>query len=522
VLRRALVCFGFSTWCFLNTWVALADPGKIYFLRYTPARTILPAVVASEILVALAMLAIWELCRRRLLYHPRIIDALFLVACVVPIGIASTAIVRVVPWDLTKIIQMRFFWPVALVAAALPAGFAVRHPRAGARFMRSVFLWSWPVLATVLLQATFGTLLRYRAQEYSDRPLAARLPSARRNRRVVWIVFDELSQAITFGNRPRGLNLANFDRLKAESFYATSAFAPGGSTLMSMPGLILGEEVTRSKPEGPSELLLQTRTHVDWFSWSSSANVFDTARESGFDTALVGWYHPYGRLLNRSLTECYWTANGIEPGLEESEEPQALWPAMASRAQLQLANLPLAGHIPALSPRRHHRRVLADHFTYLMDRALQLAVDPRAGLVLLHLPVPHPPAIYSRSKAAMVTDGPGGYADNVALADHALGELRMKMEQAGLWGPSAVIVSADHGWRVNLWRVFSDWSAEEEALSSTDTAAVPFIVKLPGQTDQVLYDKPFNTVVTRKLITAILQQRLTNAHEIRAMIEAGN
>jgi hypothetical protein len=517
VVRRALVSLAFSTWCFLNSWIALADRRTAYFLRHDPAWTVVPQVLGCEIVLAAAMLAAWEICRK-IPGRRTLIEGLFLIACLVPAGMVAMALVRLSPVDLTAVILARSFWPVAFAVAVVPVAWVALHINASAQGMRSILLWSWPAIGLILLQAAFGAW-RSGSAAYSDLPNAPRLPARSSGPRAVWIIFDELSQTIAYRNRPRGLDLPNFDRLKNESFYATSAFSPGEATLFAMPALILGEEVTEVKPDGPARLLLTTRAHPQWFSFAAAGNVFEDARAAGFNTAVAGWYHPYGRLLNRNLTDCYWTANAIEPGLEESFETGPFPAAMLDRARLQLSNLPLAGHLAAVSPLRHQREAHARDFADLMRHALAMAADPDIGLLLIHLPVPHPPAIYNRASGRIDTEGPHGYLDNVALADRAMGELRGKMEQAGLWDRSAVIVSADHGWRVNLWRPLAGWTAEDETLAAPDTMGVPFLVKMPGQRERVAYEKPFDTVVTRNILNAILQQRLEDPRAIPAWLE---
>jgi hypothetical protein len=63
------------------------------------------------------------------------------------------------------------------------------------------------------------------SRSYQDQALAAQVPNPPKGARAVWIIFDELSQAIAFGNRPPGLSLPNLDRLKAVSLFATAAKA---------------------------------------------------------------------------------------------------------------------------------------------------------------------------------------------------------------------------------------------------------------------------------------------------------
>src|SRR5262249_35143332 len=154
--------------------------------------------------------------------------------------------------------------------------------------------------------------------EYADGSFAPSIGS-QADIRVVWIIFDEWSQAITFGDRPAGLDLPNFDRLRAESFYATAAKTPCGFTLIFIPRLLLGEQAD-SFPAGPKSLVVQLESRRAPASWSTFPNVFDQARKMGFDTALAGWFHPYGRLLSGSLTRCYWIPEQLPPGIEERFE----------------------------------------------------------------------------------------------------------------------------------------------------------------------------------------------------------
>jgi hypothetical protein len=519
VTRRILVCLAFATCCFLNSWAELGEGEGAYFARYDPLYTVVIPDLCWMTVLTLGMLAVWEACRRWPPKHSQLIHRLFLACCIVPLGIASVATLLIFPYDLSPIVRKPWFWPAALLAAAAPVVFAALRPRTASRFMQALFLYSWPVLAIVLIQAARGTLLKYPHSWYTDGPPRAALGSPPREVRVIWIIFDELSETIAFGKRPAGLLLPNLDRLRAQSFSATAATAPGDRTETSLPSLILGEVVLDSDPQGPNNLMLKTAAHAAHFAWSSAPNVFDTARRLGFNTALVGWYHPYGRLLNQSLTKCYWTAGWLVPGIEERLRPLSLPDAMWDRAKLQFVTLPLIGHVPGIFPGVYHREAKRRRFSYLLDRAHEIVADPSIGLALIHLPIPHPPGIYDRRQSAFTANASASYLDNMALVDRTLGELRSAIERAGLWDRTAMLVSADHGWRTKLWRVRPEWTAEEEANSRDDTSGVPFLLKLPAQNSAVSYGKPFNTVITCRIITEILDGRLVDPAGIRGALE---
>jgi len=149
------------------------------------------------------MMVTWELLPER--WHSRsIFHAGFLLLCLPPIGIASIAALRILTFDDAALIRNRLFWPAALVLAVLPLIFILRRLAAASRLMLGILLYSWPLLAVVQVQA-WKTSLRFPDAPFADAPLAGALPDKTGRHRVVWIVFDELSQEVVFGRRPTKL-----------------------------------------------------------------------------------------------------------------------------------------------------------------------------------------------------------------------------------------------------------------------------------------------------------------------------
>ncbi len=305
LVRSFLIAGAFSTWCFLDCWAQLAKGNAAHFARYDPVYTIAIPVLCCEALLTLAIVGIWRWVR---IEESKLLQLGFLALSLFPIGIAAVALLSISPIDLAPIVRRPLFWPAALALGILPFAFAILRPKRASQAMLGVFLYSWPVLLVMYFQAGRFTL-RYSRADYADGALAPRLTSTPRVR-VVWIIFDELSEAVAFDRRPAGLALPNFDRMKSQSFWAAAAQAPAGFTEQSMPALIVGREVVESAPRGLHDVELHSTPGGEPFSWTGSKNVFDDARALGLNTALVGWSHPYGRILNRSLTECDWTAVG--------------------------------------------------------------------------------------------------------------------------------------------------------------------------------------------------------------------
>ena len=124
--------------------------------------------------------------------------------------------------------------------------------------------------------------------------------------RVVVFVFDSLDQRLLFVERPDDVAVPNFDRFRAESLYASDAYSPGDSTILTMPSLISGQIVTDAHPEPPSDVVLLLKDSEESVLLSELPNLFQTARHQGCNTALVGWYLPYCRIPGISVDYCYW------------------------------------------------------------------------------------------------------------------------------------------------------------------------------------------------------------------------
>ena len=154
----------------------------------------------------------------------------------------------------------------------------------------------------------------------------------------------------------------------------------------------------------------------------------------------------------------------------------------------------------------------------LADAGDRILDDPSAGFVLLHLPVPHPEGIYDRTTDKFVLRH-SSYIDNLALTDKLLGHIRSKLEQSGQWDGSTIVVMADHSWRTQLfWKATPEWTKEEQVAShggAFDDRPV-YIVKLPNQRTGARIDAPFAALDTRRLLDALLSQKIRSKEDLRA------
>jgi arylsulfatase A-like enzyme len=98
-----------------------------------------------------------------------------------------------------------------------------------------------------------------------------------------------------------------------------------------------------------------------------------------------------------------------------------------------------------------------------------------------------------------------------------LGEIRKTVEDNNLWEDSTIIVSSDHQWRVNIYQ--NDLSEKERQITGgKEDARVPFFLKLKGQKETAIYDKPFNTVILHDLILAIMKGEVSTVNEVQTWL----
>ncbi|MFX4263651.1 sulfatase-like hydrolase/transferase [Pelotomaculum propionicicum] len=338
------------------------------------------------------------------------------------------------------------------------------------------------------------------------------------NPRIVWIIFDEMDQRLTFEDRPPALKLPELDRFRSHSLYANNAYPPAGETDLSLPSLTTGKMISEVKYDRPNDLLIRISGENKFVGWSTLPNVFSKVYDMGFNSTLIGWYHPYGRVIGNNLTICSWhTFNNCRKATFSE--------AMAQQTEYFFKFLPLVGKFKIMNQISFYDELkLEDRIkscTEIVNESLEAAVAPEIGLTLIHIPIPHPPGLYDSAKNDYVIKG-GGYMDNLVLADRILGEIRQTMENSGLWEKTTVIITSDHWLRYDIWSK-NDLGVNDNNIESFKKGMdyrVPYMIKLAGQSDGINYNQVFNTVLTHDLILAVLKNEVSSIGDVTKLIDS--
>jgi hypothetical protein len=336
--------------------------------------------------------------------------------------------------------------------------------------------------------------------------------------KVVWILLDELSYEQVYERRFPGLELPAFDSLAEESTIFTHVIPAGLYTELVMPSLLAGVDFDAARASANGSTLRLHNPETDrWQSFDPAQTVFEDADERGYGTAISGWYNPYCRILPEELDRCFWTLHTSYPG---NMQPDA--------SVLSNALAPLSDLIDAALGmiRKSTKPVSVDLFRVrdyqqLMTAGDQFLTDPTVNFILLHMPVPHPRAIYDRRTGTVGAAG-GSYVDNLALADRYLEHVCLLLKQRGEWDSSTILIMGDHSWRTQLlWASSRMWTAEDQAASHGGQFddRPGYIVKLPHQKVPARIDAHFPAVKTRRMLVEIMDGKIQTPAELAEFAE---
>jgi Type I phosphodiesterase / nucleotide pyrophosphatase len=527
------LCLSLANLCYLNVWhdlQGLENADLDYFRQFPLTHAFV--VTAANVVILTVVLAISVALVRRSPTAPlhKAAQCGFFVLLSVPMRTLETYVAApaVSGGGLSALILRVSVLSLAVVVLSAPV-FVLTRPRPMiVRAARTIVLLLVPLFPVLLIHATWLRLQSPSRADFLDKPLALRLPDrATGAARVVWLIFDEMDERLAFRDRPPHVRLPEFDSFRRQALYATNAHPPARWTLVSMPALISGRPIAEAEPLGVDELRLTLRVTNEKVLWSQQPSVFGRARELGLNTAVVGWYHPYCRLLSASLTRCSW-----HPYLSATEALQTerrdgnadVAGGMWIQAKRQVSFMRPTAHIGAAraaeTRRREDQWEKEQHrLDYLRIRqdALELVTDRHLALILVHWPVPHPSTGHDRSTRNLAMDDRDEYFDNVALADRALADLRLAMERAGVWEQTIVLISSDHGWRNDVRSQPAE--APRIAADGNPLPLVPFLLKLPGHDQPLEYAATFNTVLTHDLILGLIRGELLSPHAVVSWLD---
>jgi hypothetical protein len=114
----------------------------------------------------------------------------------------------------------------------------------------------------------------------------------KKQRKVIWIIFDEFDPEIAFSNQEHNYKLPNFVELKKNSVTHHKLFAPATSTLFSIPSMLIGEYV-RGFDLRKHKYIMISKDNME-FPFTLENTIFGRIKNDGFSSSITGLgFHSY-------------------------------------------------------------------------------------------------------------------------------------------------------------------------------------------------------------------------------------
>jgi len=498
---------------FMREWAELLtyDRRNDYWIKWPPTPTHFAALIVNILVLSVVFLAIFRRMREHpKSFHYRLAPVWFVLLLIALLNSLATLIGTPQQSLFLQSVQQK----LPVIGVIVGIGFIVALLLRRERLLHAA---SAVLSATFLLVPLFFTRALLISANYTtaganDGKLAARLPERPGAPRVFWVIFDEWDQQLTFRDRPTGLRLPEIDRFRATAFYASRVQRAAYATDWAMPALIMGRPVDTVKPSGPAELQVTFPGSPQAVSWTAQPNVFRDARQLGLNTGVLGWAVPYCRVLNQDLSSCDWEAGSTQYNSTGNRFGEIL----RNQPRELFETIYRSPFGQSLATKRHVRV-----YKEMMDLMQARLARPETGLVLIHLPVPHPPYFYNRATGrfdrgatpliGIFQQTQQGYVDALELVDQTIGIIRRTLENSGEWDRTGILLSADHSYR---HRPKLDGRPVEQE--------VPFLLKLAGQKSAVDYEAAFNAILTRPLLRAILSGEIAQPQDVPVWLSGHN
>ncbi len=391
-----------------------------------------------------------------------------------------------------------FFTITALVLIVFSIVFFIKKPKMILNFITTFLIILFPFSLFLIYKASVG-FFSYKQEKVqvfkNNKP------------KVIWIIFDEWDQFLSFEKRPNNVELKEFDKLKQKAFSASRAFQPGSNTIVSIPAYTTGKKIVSSQVLGFNNILLNFPDGKASF-WHKESNIFSKLHSMEINSAAAGLY-PYEKLFNKYCTEKYSYFN--KKNLF-SYMPFVFYQIIEFYLTAPLTNLTFhkVKFFKSLQS-FFESSFCSNQYFGIKENAFKIMKNRDINFCFIHFSIPQPPGIYSK-KNKKITKKISSYSENLILMDKTLTEIKLELQKSNIWDESILIFTSDHWLRKEFWdNTLSKLNKEEMDLcSQRKEALVPLIIKMPHQEEAISYDKPFNAISLHNLVLDIYNDKASN------------
>ena len=252
-------------------------------------------------------------------------------------------------------------------------------------------------------------------------------------------------------------------------------------------------------------------------------NIFSKVKNLGGDTAVDGFYHSYCRVIGQNLSVCKWMDEDFIPNQSIISSILFNFDILSTQISKIFATASIdieQTFDKSLVDDKWHIQELIENRSKRLEDVYRIVTDPNIDLAFIHLPIPHPPSRYkmlTKEYSPELQD----YVNNLALADIVLRDIRKALEDANQWNDSTIIISTDHPLRVNMWgKIRNNFTNNDRELTKgIADPHIPFFVKMKNQKESIIYEKPFNTIITHDLILDIIKGNIESPKDLEKWLD---
>jgi hypothetical protein len=256
MLRDAAISLSLANICFVKVWGKLLSGAGSYFTEFPIAYA---SIGVDVVLLAASLFAAITIVRRsRNTLLMKLARWAFLLAILTALNGIALLILTLSTVNFSVLMGRNVAWFAGVGVTALMVLATVKARDRVIRWAPRVILVLLPFVLITFSQAVWK-LTRNVGVAYAANAAASTAPVARKKpaTRVLWIIFDEMDQRMSFSERPASVELPELDRLRNQSVYAINAYPPAPLTYMSMPALITGRLVAQVTPVRADELMVR-------------------------------------------------------------------------------------------------------------------------------------------------------------------------------------------------------------------------------------------------------------------------
>jgi Sulfatase len=352
-------------------------------------------------------------------------------------------------------------------------------------------------------------------------------PIVKNQPRIFWLIFDELDQYLVFENGAK-YQFNNLNLFKNESIYATRALQPGHCTNISLPAFTTGFSISSVTLNGPFNLKLNLSNKKS-YDWKNSSNIFQKAFKLGYNSALIGWYHPYDRIFGKDLA--YLSLESSYTNRVNFNRFNKFFVTLINQI-FSFCNYNFDKLFQVFLKRSFIPRELIqtyeetrnDHwYNSLLESMENIIKNDQLNFCFFHLPIPHYPTCYDKNTDSIKIKAPN-YYENVFLVDKTFDWFKRKLQEKQIWDNSIIILTSDHWLRTE--KGFIDQFLEQEnpefkkLIKKRKAPYVPFIIKMPHQRKMKQINAEFNSLILHDIVVDIMSEKITDSNDVINKINA--